>query len=81
MYMSWTFYDQHAESTFILLSATAILQIWIKSSFCPMVLEEVDFDASESGHGVKFTASGVNWTMCRLGKDDYSRSISNSFLP
>ncbi|CAI8010550.1 hypothetical protein GBAR_LOCUS6944 [Geodia barretti] len=46
-----------------------------------MVLEEVDFDASESGHGVKFTASGVNWTMCRLGKDDYSRSISNSFLP
>lgn len=40
------------------------------------MFENVDFDASESGQGVKFTTSGVNWTMCRLGQDDYNYSIS-----
>ena len=40
------------------------------------MLEDVDFESSESAQGVKFTTSGVNWTMCRLGKDDYNKSLS-----
>ena len=47
-----------------------------KKLIFPIMFEEVDFDASESGQGVKFTTSGVNWTMCRPGVDDYDVSMT-----
>ena len=40
------------------------------------MFEDIDFDASDSGHGVKFVISSVNWTMCRSGVDDYNDSFS-----
>ena len=41
----------------------------------PVMFENVDFGASELAHGVKFVISGVNWTMCRPGVDDGSKSM------
>ena len=35
--------------------------------------EDVDF---ESAAGVKFVISGVNWTMCRPGVDEYDDALS-----
>ena len=35
--------------------------------------EDVDF---ESACGVKFVISGVNWTMCRPGVDEYDDALS-----
>lgn len=40
------------------------------------MFEDVNFEASESGQGVKFVTSAVNWTMCRPGVDDYNDSMS-----
>lgn len=39
------------------------------------MLEDVSFEASESGQGVKFVISAVNWTLCRIGIDDYEASM------
>lgn len=41
----------------------------------PIMLEDVNFEASESSQGVKFVTSAINWTMCRLGIDDYEASM------
>ncbi len=40
------------------------------------MFEDVDFNSTEAGHGVKFVISGVNWIMCRPSVDDYNDSIS-----
>lgn len=40
------------------------------------MFEDVDFSTNELARGVKFVISGVNWTMCRPGVDDYNSSIS-----
>ena len=42
----------------------------------PLMFEDVDFDTDQTAQGVKFTISGINWTMCRPDKDDYNTSIS-----
>jgi DNA-binding beta-propeller fold protein YncE len=39
------------------------------------MFEDVDFSLSESAKGVKFVISGINWTMCRPGVDDYTISL------
>ena len=40
------------------------------------MIEDVDFGTNELARGVKFVISGVNWTMCRPGVDDYNSAIS-----
>ena len=40
------------------------------------MFEDVDFSTNELARGVKFVISGVNWTMCRPGVDDYNSAIS-----
>ena len=47
-----------------------------KKSVFPIVFEDVSLEESEAGRGVKFVISGVNWTMCRPGVDDYNHAIS-----
>ena len=42
----------------------------------PIMFEDVDFNASEQARGVKLAISGLNWTMCRPGVDDYSNAVS-----
>lgn len=42
----------------------------------PVFLEDIDLNASETGQGIKYVVSSVNWTMCRQGVDDYNLSIS-----
>ena len=51
-----------------------------KKLIFPIMFEDIDFDASESGQGVKFVISAVNWTMCRSGVDDYNNSISRLMI-
>ena len=41
----------------------------------PIMFSDVDFGVSETARGVKFVVSGINWTMCRPGVDDYALSI------
>ena len=47
-----------------------------KKTIFPIMFEDVDFSTNELARGVKFVISGVNWTMCRPGVDDYNSSIS-----
>ena len=47
-----------------------------KKAIFPIMLEDVDFSTNELARGVKFVISGVNWTMCRPGVDDYNSAIS-----
>ena len=47
-----------------------------KKSIFPIMFEDVDFGTNELARGVKFVISGVNWTMCRPGVDDYNSAIS-----
>ena len=46
-----------------------------KKLIFPIVFEDVEFSDTETGRGVKFVISSINWTMCRPGVDDYSSSI------
>lgn len=46
-----------------------------KKLIFPIMLEDIIFEASESGQGVKFVISAVNWTLCRIGIDDYEASM------
>lgn len=41
----------------------------------PVIYEEVDFRASDTGMGVKYVISGINWTMFRPRIDDYVTSL------
>lgn len=41
----------------------------------PIMYEDVDLASTESGRGLKYIISGINWTMFRPGKDDYSDSL------
>ena len=41
-----------------------------------MIFEDVDFSATQKSRGVKYVISGINWTMFRVGIDDYSTSLS-----
>ena len=41
----------------------------------PVLLEDVDFGASETARGVKYVISGINWTMFRPRVDDYATSL------
>ena len=45
-----------------------------KKAIFPIMFEDVDFSTNELARGVKFVISGVNWTMCRPGVDDYARA-------
>ena len=47
-----------------------------KKAIFPIMFEDVDFSTNELARGVKFVISGVNWTMCRPGVDDYNSAIS-----
>ena len=47
-----------------------------KKAIFPIMIEDVDFGTNELARGVKFVISGVNWTMCRPGMDDYNSAIS-----
>ena len=46
-----------------------------KKAIFPIVYEDVDLTSTESGRGLKYTISGINWTMFRPGKDDYDDSL------
>ena len=41
----------------------------------PIMFEDVDFSVNDTAKGVKFVVSGINWTMCRPGVDDYASSL------
>ena len=41
----------------------------------PIMFEDVDFSVNDTAKGVKFVVSGINWTMCRPGVDDYAASL------
>lgn len=42
----------------------------------PVIVEDVDFSTTEQARGVKYVVSGINWTMFRLGYDDYHSSLT-----
>ena len=42
----------------------------------PVIFEDVDFSATQKSMGVKYVISGINWTMFRVGVDDYNMSLS-----
>ena len=41
----------------------------------PLIFEEVDFDATERGRGVKYALGSINYVQFRSGKDDYDASL------
>ena len=41
----------------------------------PVIYEDVDFGASDTGMGVKYVISGINWSMFRPRIDDYVASL------
>ena len=41
----------------------------------PVIFEDVDFGASDTGMGVKYVISGINWSMFRSRIDDYGASL------
>lgn len=41
----------------------------------PIMYEDVDFESTETGRGVKFVVSSINWTMFRPS-DDYAASLT-----
>ena len=68
---------------------------YVSSSFCvkelhaadgdrkhifPLIFEDVDLNRDSTAQGIKFIISGINWTMCRPGLDDYNASISRLML-
>ena len=46
-----------------------------KKTIFPIMYEDVDFVSSEAGRALKFIISGINWTMFRPGKEEYSDSL------
>ena len=38
--------------------------------------QQIDFQGTELGRSLKFMISGINWTMCRPGVDDYGESLN-----
>ena len=67
-----------------------ITQKYIGSRFCmnelytadgdkklifPIMYEDVDLVSTEAGRALKFIVSGINWTMFRPGREDYSDSL------
>ena len=46
-----------------------------KKHVFPLILEEVDFESTERGRGVKYVISGINWVHFRQGKDDYFSTL------
>lgn len=66
-------------NNFMTSRITCTLQLYTADSdkklIFPIMFEDVNFEASESGQGVKFVTSAVNWTMCRIGIDDYEASM------
>ena len=46
-----------------------------KKCIFPVIYEDVDFDSTDTGKGVKFVISSINWTMFRPGRDDYDKSL------
>ena len=46
-----------------------------KKHVFPLIIEEVDFESTERGRGVKYVVSGINWVYFRQGKDDYFSSL------
>lgn len=51
-----------------------------KKAIFPIIFEDLDFEATEFGPGVKFVISAVNWTMCRPRLDDYNLNISKLIM-
>ena len=48
-----------------------------KKQIFPIMYEDVDLASTEGGRALKFIVSGINWTMFRPGKDNYSVSLQN----
>ena len=46
-----------------------------KKLIFPIMYEDVDLASTEGGRALKFIVSGINWTMFRPGRDDYSDSL------
>lgn len=46
-----------------------------KKAIFPIMYEDVDFVSTEAGRALKFIISGINWTMFRPGKEEYSDSL------
>ena len=46
-----------------------------KKTIFPVVYEDVDFESTEAGRGLKYIISSINWVMFRPGKDEYSGSL------
>lgn len=48
-----------------------------KKQIFPVMYEDVELASTEGGRALKFIVSGINWTMFRPGKDDYTTSLQN----
>ena len=46
-----------------------------KKHIFPVMYEDVDFDSTDAGKGIKFVISSINWTMFRPRRDDYDKSL------
>ena len=46
-----------------------------KKTIFPIIYEDVDFVSTEGGRALKFIISGINWTMLRPGKEEYTDSL------
>ena len=46
-----------------------------KKLIFPVMFEDVDLNSTEAARGIKFVISGINWSMCRPGVDDYMTSV------
>ena len=46
-----------------------------KKLIFPIMYEDVDLASTEGGRALKFIVSGINWTMFRPGRDNYSDSL------